>query len=70
MPKRYRDLRHYLSDTKTTQATFAERVGVKQTAISRIVNGARVPRLALALRIAAEANIPLESLIQKRGKAA
>jgi transcriptional regulator with XRE-family HTH domain len=70
MPKRYRNLPEYLATTKTTQAQFAERVGVQQTAISRIVNGARVPRLALAMRIAAEANIPLESLIPRDGKAA
>jgi len=70
MPKRYKNLDQYLTDTKTTQAQFAERVGVRQTAISRIVNGARVPRLALAMRIAAEANIPLESLVPKDRTAA
>jgi transcriptional regulator with XRE-family HTH domain len=70
MPKRYHSLAEYLKDTKTSQAAFAARVGAKQTAISRIVNGARSPRLPLALRISAEAGIPLESLVPRRSKVA
>jgi len=66
MGKRYRDLNDYLTSTETTQAEFAARVGVQQAAISRYANGVQVPSLVLALRIAEEANIPIESLAVAR----
>ena len=59
----YASLTEFLEQTNTKQSDFAARVGVSQPVISRIVNGHAVPRLALALRIAAEADIPVESLL-------
>lgn len=59
----YSNLSQYFEKTGETQQAFAERVGVAQPHISRIVNGASEPSLELALRIANEANIPVESLL-------
>jgi transcriptional regulator with XRE-family HTH domain len=63
MPKKYKSLADFLDQTGATQAEFAARVGVQQSLISRIVNGERTPSLPLAVRIASEASIPLESLV-------
>lgn len=63
MEASYPDLATFLEQTDTTQAEFAARVGVQQSLISRLVNGTRRPSFALALRIAAEARIPIESLM-------
>lgn len=70
MPKKYRTLGEFLEATGTTQVDFADRVGILQSTVSRIVNGARTPSLELAIRIAEEANIPLESLVPRKGRAA
>ena len=63
MPRKAATLAEFLEATGTTQATFAERVGVQQSLISRIVRGERTPSLGLAVRIAKEAGIPVESLL-------
>lgn len=62
----YRSLREYLKRTHTPQAAFAERVGVDRSYISMLVGGRRRPSLAIALRIAALADIPIESLLTSR----
>jgi transcriptional regulator with XRE-family HTH domain len=63
MGTKYKSLADFLDQTNTTQADFAARVGVQQSLISRLVNGQRTPSLALAVRIAAKANIPIDSLL-------
>lgn len=45
-----------------TQEQFAERVGISQAHLSRIVNRQLTPSLDVALRIASAANVPVESL--------
>jgi len=62
MRTRYSSLSDFLKRTGTKQADFAARVGVTQPVISRIVNG-QTPRLALALRIAKAAQVPVASLL-------
>lgn len=59
----YSNLSQYFEKTGDTQQSLAERVGVAQSHISRIVNGSAEPSLELALRIAEFANIPVESLL-------
>ena len=61
--KIFKDLDTYLRETGTTQRELADRLGVTQTCISLIRNGKRTPRPRLARAIAAEAHIPLESLM-------
>lgn len=65
MSKKHQSLGEYLRKTGITQAEFASRLGVKQSQISRIVRGARTPSLPLAIRIAREAGIPVESLVPR-----
>jgi DNA-binding XRE family transcriptional regulator len=63
----FKDLASYFDETNDTQAAFAERLKVTQGCISLIRNGKRTPSMKLAQRIAAEACIPLESLISADG---
>lgn len=61
--KIFRDLDAYLTETGTTQAELAARLGVSQTCISLIRSKKRAPRPRLAMKIAEEARIPLDSLM-------
>jgi transcriptional regulator with XRE-family HTH domain len=67
---RKENLRQHLERTGQSQADFASRLGLSQSYVSRIVNGECVPGLRLALRIAAEAKVPVESLLSDRHRAA
>lgn len=62
MRAKHDSLAAYLAATDTTQAELAARVGVEQGTISRILNGHRTPSLKLALLLAREASVPVESL--------
>ena len=62
----YSSLRAFLSKTGTTQEQFARRVGISQSQLSKILNGKQRPRLDLALKIAAAAEIPVSSLVTSR----
>ena len=55
------DLATYCAETGDTQVAIAAATGASQAHISRIINGAAIPRPALAMRIARYARIPLES---------
>jgi transcriptional regulator with XRE-family HTH domain len=59
----YQSLREFLDATGLTQAQFALRVGLSQSDVSKILNGHRVPKLAVAIRIAEVAEIPIASLV-------
>jgi transcriptional regulator with XRE-family HTH domain len=61
--EQYRNLGDYLDKTKTRIEDFAARIGVGGPYVSMLARGLRTPSLPLALRIAAEANIPVESLL-------
>jgi transcriptional regulator with XRE-family HTH domain len=63
MKRAYPSLAAYLDATGITQADFAARDGIGQAGLSRIANGTRRPSLPLAIRIAAEAHVPIESLL-------
>jgi transcriptional regulator with XRE-family HTH domain len=69
---RYRSLADYIAATGDTQSNIARRVGTSQAHISRLVNGDRIPRALLALRLCAYAHIPLDSFtrihLQKRAR--
>lgn len=69
--RRYRNLADYFTRSGDTQAQLAARLGVSQAQISRITSGFRVPRAALAFRLATYCNVPIESFVQsyyaKRG---
>jgi transcriptional regulator with XRE-family HTH domain len=58
----YPSLKAFLEQTGTTQEAFAAQLGIRQSQLSKYVNGKQQPRKDLALRIAALASIPLESL--------
>jgi transcriptional regulator with XRE-family HTH domain len=60
---RYSTLAEYLASSGVGQGNFARRVGISSSYVSLIANRQRTPSLALAARIAAEANIPIESLL-------
>jgi transcriptional regulator with XRE-family HTH domain len=70
MTKGYSDLGEFLRETGMTQADFAALVGVRQSLISRIVNGTRSPSLSLAVRISKASGVPVESLLKGRPEAA
>ena len=59
----YADLAHYFRESGDTQEAFATRLGMYQSQISRIKNKLWQPPLLEALRIAQEANIPIESMV-------
>lgn len=56
-------LRQYFEAGTETQKDFAARLGISQAHLSRIVSGAAAPSLAVAVRIADAAGIPVESLL-------
>lgn len=62
--RRYPDLATYIAKTNDTQAKIARRLHLSQPTVSRIVNADVVPRSEVALRIAAYANVPLDSFIR------
>jgi transcriptional regulator with XRE-family HTH domain len=70
MAMKHKTLAEYLRRECVTQAEFARRVGVAQPVISRISTGRARPSLSLALRIAAAAKIPVESLLPPAGSSA
>lgn len=62
-PKRaYPDVPTYLREAGVTQEQFATRVGISPSYLSMLLSGLRTPPLDLAMRIASEANVPIESL--------
>ena len=63
MRKAYPTLRAYLEAEGVAQREFAKTVKVSEPMLSQILSGGRCPSLALAVRIAQEANIPVESLL-------
>ncbi len=68
--ERYVNLSEFLSKTGTTCEAFAGRLGVGAPYISMLARGLRTPSLPLAVRIASEASIPVESLLPTPGDAA
>lgn len=64
----HRNLREYFEQTGETQSAFAERLGLSQGYVSHLVAGGRLPSLEVALRVAAAADIPVESLLPARGE--
>ena len=64
---RYPDLATYIALTHDTQANIARTLGVSQAQISRILAGA-IPRLPLRIRLAAYAQIPIESFTWEAAK--
>lgn len=63
MNAHYSSLSDYLRQTDTRIEDFAARIGVGSPYISMIANGQRTPSLPIAIKIAAAANIPIESLL-------
>ncbi len=59
----YFNLASFLHESRLTQKKFANRVGISASYLSMILAGQRTPPLDLALRIASEANVPVESLM-------
>lgn len=59
----YPDLATFFEKSGVTQEQLAKRLGVSQAHISRIKLGLTDVPLSLAVRIAEEANIPIESLV-------
>ncbi len=62
----YPNLKASLKATGRTQAELAELVGIRQPYLSKILNGRQQPALRVATRIAAIADIPIESLLLSR----
>lgn len=63
MAEHFKNLSEYLERTETRLEDFAARVGVGTPYVSMLANGQRRPSLPLAIKIAAEARIPIESLL-------
>lgn len=62
----YRTLREYFERTGTQQQELAAQVGVSSAYINQILNGVRRPSLAVAVRLAGVARIPISSLLSSR----
>jgi transcriptional regulator with XRE-family HTH domain len=58
---KYPNLRAYMQMTGDTQEAIAAALGISQAHISRILAGKTVPRAELAIRLAAYADIPIDS---------
>ncbi len=70
LPKRvYTDLAQYFDLSGDTQTDFARRLGVNQGYISKVANKLMEPSLEMAVLIAREANIPVESLLMETNTA-
>lgn len=65
----YLNLAAFLKDTHTTQEAFAARLNIAPSYVSMMLRGERTPSLPLALRIAHEARVPLESLLSTEDRA-
>jgi transcriptional regulator with XRE-family HTH domain len=61
----YANLRMFLRKTKTSQGALARRLGIDPSYVSHVVAGRRTPGFRLAAKIAREANIPIESLLER-----
>lgn len=61
----YRNLEAYLYNTRTKQKDFAKRAGISEQHLSAILAGVRRPSLPIAVKLAALANIPVESFLKK-----
>lgn len=66
----YTSLAEYLKRTGTTQAALAARLGCSQSRVSKWVNGFRLPRPAMALRLSKVTGVSLEALTRARSEAA
>jgi transcriptional regulator with XRE-family HTH domain len=64
----YPNLETFFEETATKQEDFADVIGISASYMSRIKNNLAQPPLDLALRIAREANVPLESLISEQNQ--
>ena len=64
MPRIYPNLKRYFRETGVTQTELAERLGINQPKLSRIVNRIIEPDLELAMRISRVCRVPLESMIR------
>src|SRR5262245_51221519 len=60
-PRQFASLAEFLKASGISQAKFARHAATTQATISRVARGDLIPRPAVAERIAAEANIPIES---------
>jgi len=58
-----KNLADYFKATRTTQKVLAGRLGVTRAYVSLITSGDRQPALELAIRIAAETGVPIETLV-------
>lgn len=65
--EQYVNLSEFLAKTGTTCESFAARLGVGAPYVSMLARGLRTPSLPLAMRIASEASIPIESLLPTPG---
>lgn len=65
----YANLAQYFEKSGDTQQAFADRLGVSQSHISRVMKGLVEPSLDLAVQIAHEANIPVETLVPDSSQA-
>jgi transcriptional regulator with XRE-family HTH domain len=61
----YPNLRRFFRETGMTQSELAERLGITQPKLSRIVNRKNEPDLELAMRISRVCRVPLESMIRR-----
>jgi len=62
----YDSIEAYLEATEQTQAQLAEELGITQSALSMIINGQRVPRPELLIKIHELTGVPLKSLLEGR----
>lgn len=61
----YPNLASYLEGTGQTQHQLAQRLGMSQPAISKLVRGLLQPSLHEALRISRIVGVPVESLVTR-----
>jgi transcriptional regulator with XRE-family HTH domain len=61
-------LADYIARSGDTQERLAERLGISQAHISRLVKGEHLPRVSLAIKIARHTGIPLESFLAAKIK--
>lgn len=58
----YASLREYFDQTGTRQEEVAADLGISGGHLSNIVNGKRVPRLRLAMKISEVTNVPIQAI--------
>lgn len=68
--KRYPSLRAYLKGEGRTQEQLAADLGLRQGTVNKWVNGDRMPRAEMALKLSKLTGVPVEAMLRAKSQKA